>query len=72
MVILPARKTKKFTPEMVGIISIANGAGRFVWAWLSDLVGRRAVFISSPSRFNLNSTVSTYNIKITPDLPIAL
>ena len=31
---------------MVGIISIANGAGRFVWAWLSDAIGRRAVFFS--------------------------
>lgn len=31
---------------MVGIISIANGAGRFVWAWLSDLVGRRQVFLA--------------------------
>ena len=31
---------------MVGIISIANGSGRFLWAWLSDAVGRRAVFFS--------------------------
>jgi len=30
---------------MVGIISIANGAGRFLWAWLSDFAGRRAVFL---------------------------
>ena len=30
---------------MVGIISIANGAGRFLWAWLSDFVGRRRVFL---------------------------
>jgi len=30
---------------LVGIISIANGAGRFLWAWLSDVVGRRAVFM---------------------------
>ena len=29
---------------MVGIISIANGAGRFFWAWLSDFAGRRQVF----------------------------
>ncbi len=29
---------------MVGIISIANGAGRFLWAWLSDAIGRRTVF----------------------------
>lgn len=29
---------------MVGIISIANGAGRFLWAWLSDFAGRRWIF----------------------------
>ena len=29
---------------LVGIISIANGAGRFLWAWFSDIVGRRRVF----------------------------
>jgi OFA family oxalate/formate antiporter-like MFS transporter len=32
--------------SVVGIISIANGAGRLLWAWLSDLVGRRAVFLA--------------------------
>lgn len=31
---------------MVGIISIANGAGRFLWAWLSDALGRRWVFLA--------------------------
>jgi OFA family oxalate/formate antiporter-like MFS transporter len=31
---------------IVGIISIANGAGRLLWAWLSDLAGRRAVFLA--------------------------
>ena len=30
---------------MVGLISIANGSGRFLWAWFSDAVGRRAVFL---------------------------
>jgi OFA family oxalate/formate antiporter-like MFS transporter len=25
----------------VSLISIANGAGRFPWAWLSDFIGRR-------------------------------
>jgi len=30
---------------VVGIFSIANGAGRFLWAWLSDFVGRRWVFL---------------------------
>ena len=29
---------------MVGIISIANGVGRLLWAWLSDGIGRRNVF----------------------------
>jgi OFA family oxalate/formate antiporter-like MFS transporter len=31
---------------MVGIISIANGAGRFLWAWFSDAIGRRYVFLT--------------------------
>ena len=31
---------------MVGVISIANGAGRFLWAWLSDYIGRRWVFLA--------------------------
>jgi OFA family oxalate/formate antiporter-like MFS transporter len=30
---------------LVGVISIANGIGRFLWAWLSDFVGRRRVFL---------------------------
>jgi OFA family oxalate/formate antiporter-like MFS transporter len=30
---------------LVGIISIANGAGRFLWAWFSDFAGRRRVFL---------------------------
>jgi OFA family oxalate/formate antiporter-like MFS transporter len=30
---------------MVGLISIANGSGRFFWAWFSDAVGRRTVFL---------------------------
>jgi len=29
---------------VVGLLSIANGAGRLLWAWLSDLIGRRWVF----------------------------
>jgi OFA family oxalate/formate antiporter-like MFS transporter len=32
--------------SIVGVISIANGAGRLLWAWLSDLIGRRAVFLA--------------------------
>jgi OFA family oxalate/formate antiporter-like MFS transporter len=31
---------------MVGIISIANGSGRFLWAWLSDFVDRRWIFLA--------------------------
>ena len=30
---------------LVGLISIANGSGRFLWAWLSDAIGRRMVFL---------------------------
>jgi OFA family oxalate/formate antiporter-like MFS transporter len=29
---------------LVGIISIANGSGRFLWAWCSDFIGRARVF----------------------------
>jgi len=31
---------------LVGIISLANGSGRFLWAWFSDAVGRKAVFVT--------------------------
>jgi OFA family oxalate/formate antiporter-like MFS transporter len=31
---------------MVGLISIANGSGRLLWAWLSDFTGRRQVFVT--------------------------
>ena len=31
---------------LVGLISIANGSGRLLWAWLSDAVGRRNVFLT--------------------------
>ena len=31
---------------LVGLISIANGSGRFLWAWLSDTIGRRMVFLA--------------------------
>ena len=30
----------------VGLISIANGVGRLFWAWLSDYIGRRIVFLT--------------------------
>jgi OFA family oxalate/formate antiporter-like MFS transporter len=38
--------TATIAAGMVGIISIANGAGRFLWAWLSDAMGRRWVFLA--------------------------
>jgi OFA family oxalate/formate antiporter-like MFS transporter len=31
--------------SVVGVVSIANGAGRLLWAWLSDAIGRRPVFL---------------------------
>ena len=31
---------------LVSIISVANGAGRFLWAWLSDAIGRKWVFLT--------------------------
>jgi OFA family oxalate/formate antiporter-like MFS transporter len=31
---------------LVSIISVGNGAGRFLWAWLSDLIGRKWVFLT--------------------------
>jgi OFA family oxalate/formate antiporter-like MFS transporter len=31
---------------LVGLISIANGSGRLLWAWLSDVTGRRRVFVT--------------------------
>ena len=30
---------------LVSLISIGNGSGRFLWAWLSDAIGRRNVFL---------------------------
>jgi OFA family oxalate/formate antiporter-like MFS transporter len=40
-----AQVTPATAAGLVGAIAIANGAGRFLWAWLSDFVGRRAVFL---------------------------
>jgi OFA family oxalate/formate antiporter-like MFS transporter len=39
-----ARTNAATAAALVGIISIANAAGRFLWAWLSDLIGRTRVF----------------------------
>ena len=30
---------------LVGILGLPNGAGRFLWAWLSDAIGRKWVFL---------------------------
>ena len=40
-----AAATPAAAAGLVGIIAIANGAGRFVWAWMSDFIGRRTVFV---------------------------
>jgi OFA family oxalate/formate antiporter-like MFS transporter len=49
---------------LVGIISIANGSGRFLWAWLSDAIGRKTVFVAmlliQVTAFLLLSHVSTF------------
>ena len=37
--------TERQAAALVGTIAIFNGAGRFVWAALSDVIGRRAVFV---------------------------
>ena len=51
---------------MVGIISIANGAGRFLWAWLSDFIGRRWVFLImfllQASMFFALANTATYGV----------
>jgi OFA family oxalate/formate antiporter-like MFS transporter len=38
--------TAALAAGMVGLISIANGSGRLLWAWLSDALGRRTVFLT--------------------------
>jgi MFS transporter, OFA family, oxalate/formate antiporter len=40
-----AQVTPATAAGLVGAIAIANGTGRFLWGWLSDLIGRRAVFL---------------------------
>jgi OFA family oxalate/formate antiporter-like MFS transporter len=61
---------------MVGIISIANGSGRFLWAWLSDAVGRKAVFLSmfllQSAAFLLLSQVSGFAPLVTLSFVILL
>lgn len=32
--------------SLVGLISIGNGLGRVLWAWISDVTGRKAAFLS--------------------------
>jgi OFA family oxalate/formate antiporter-like MFS transporter len=49
---------------LVGIISVANGSGRFLWAWFSDAIGRKAVFVTmfllQAAAFLLLSQVSRF------------
>jgi OFA family oxalate/formate antiporter-like MFS transporter len=40
------RATAIAAAGLVGLISIANGSGRLLWAWLSDFIGRRQVFVT--------------------------
>ena len=40
-----AQATPAAAAALVGAIAIANGAGRFLWGWLSDVIGRRTVFL---------------------------
>jgi OFA family oxalate/formate antiporter-like MFS transporter len=40
-----AKSSAATAAGLVGIISIANAAGRFLWAWVSDFIGRRRVFL---------------------------
>src|SRR5205807_5766060 len=40
-----AKSSAARAAALVGIISIANAAGRFLWAWVSDFIGRRQVFL---------------------------
>jgi MFS transporter, OFA family, oxalate/formate antiporter len=50
--------------SLVGIISIANGSGRFLYAWLSDFIGRGPVFLgmflSQAAAFLLLSRVHSF------------
>jgi OFA family oxalate/formate antiporter-like MFS transporter len=41
-----AHATAAAAAGLVGIISIANGSGRLLWAWASDFAGRRQVFVT--------------------------
>lgn len=49
---------------VVSIISIGNAIGRFLWAWLSDVIGRKMVFLvmflAQAALFVLLAQVSTY------------
>ena len=53
---------------LVGIISIANGSGRFLWAWCSDFIGRKRVFqvmmLTQVVAFFLLSRVHSFGILV--------
>jgi OFA family oxalate/formate antiporter-like MFS transporter len=38
---------------MVGLISLANAAGRVFWAWVSDAIGRGSVFVNNSALYAL-------------------
>jgi OFA family oxalate/formate antiporter-like MFS transporter len=40
-----SKVTASTAAGLVGLISIANGSGRLLWAWFSDAAGRRTVFL---------------------------
>jgi MFS transporter, OFA family, oxalate/formate antiporter len=40
-----AKTTALIAAGMVGIVAIGNALGRVFWAWVSDLLGRRATFV---------------------------
>jgi len=61
---------------MVSLISIANGAGRFLWAWLSDAIGRKAVFLTmflvQTAAFLMLSSVADYTLLVALAIAVLL
>ncbi len=55
--------------QLVGFISIANGCGRFLWAWFSDLAGRKSVFVTM---FLLQAGAFFLLSRVTDFVPLAL
>jgi OFA family oxalate/formate antiporter-like MFS transporter len=61
---------------LVGLISVANGSGRFLWAWLSDFIGRKWVFLTmfllQAALFFIMPSVSAFALFATLAFVIAL